>query len=273
MRYVVMAMTSLDRRVRKRLTRFAHWTVCIILVVCAVLLGDFFSLAGAEKEDDVRESGRLLAVLLDSGRVTIGRNQELINDPDKGDKGFTPEVFAQQMIALFKERTGHDLTNLNMAQVPTMAKPLLERLLEESKKTVATYQTVINMKGLQYKGLIPATFGTETGARFQAWSGVYLKQTAPEHLLRNPKNKPDAFEIAAMQKMGDPSFPRDGEQTLSELVEEGKRLHVLLPLFYGKACLSCHGSPKGERDITGYPREGAKEGELGGAISVKLPVP
>ena len=47
-------------------------------------------------------------------------------------------------------------------------------------------------------------------------------------------------------------------------------MRVLLPLFYEKACLSCHGQPKGERDITGYSREGAKEGELGGAISVKI---
>jgi len=242
-------------------------------MVCAASLGTPFSWAEAQKESDVRESSRLLAVLLDSGRVVIGRNQELINDPDKGDKGFTPEVFAQQTIALFKERAGHDLTNLPTAQVPAMTKPLLERLLEESKKTVATYQKVINLKGMKYKGLIPATFGTETGARFQAWSGVYLKQTAPEHLLRNPKNKPDALEIAAMQKMGEPAFPRDGEQILSEVGDEGKSLHVYLPLFYGKACLSCHGSPKGERDMTGYPREGAKEGELGGAISVKLPLP
>jgi uncharacterized protein DUF3365 len=154
-----------------------------------------------------------------------------------------------------------------------MAKPLLERLMEESKKTVATYQPVINVKGLKYKGLIPATFGTETSSRFQAWSGVYLKQTAPEHLLRNSKNKPDALELAAMQKMGEPSFPRDGEQIVSEMAEGGKSLRVVLPLFCGKACLSCHGSPKGVRDITGYPRESAKEGELGGAISVKLPVP
>lgn len=266
-------MTRLDYRVMKRLTCFAHWTARITLVVCAASLGAPCSLAAAEKESDVRESGRLLAVLLDSGRVAIGRNQALINDPDKGDKGFTPEVFAQQTIALFKERTGHDLMTLAITQVPAMAKPLLERLLEESKKTVASYQTVINMKGVKYKGLIPATFGTETGARFQRWSGVYLKQTAPEHLLRNPKNKPDAFEIAAMQKMGDPSFPHDGEQILSEVAEEGKSMRLLLPLFYGNACLSCHGSPKGERDITGYPREGAKEGELGGAISVKLPMP
>jgi general secretion pathway protein A len=46
----------------------------------------------------------------------------------------------------------------------------------------------------------------------------------------------------------------------------------MLPLYYNKACLDCHGEPKGQRDITGYPREGGKEGELGGAISVKLPL-
>ena len=30
------------------------------------------------------------------------------------------------------------------------------------------------------------------------------------------------------------------------------------------------GEPKGEKDISGYMKEGAKEGDLGGAISVKL---
>lgn len=273
MRYLETAMTRVGGCSRKRFTHLTRWTAGIILGVCAAMLGASVSFATAEQESEVREAGRLLAVLLDSGRVVIGRNQELINDPDKGDKGFTPGVFAQQTIALFKERTRHDLTNLPAANMPAMAKPLLERLLEEGKKTVASYQPVINLKGVKYKGLIPATFGTETGARFQAWSGVYLKQTAPEHLLRNPKNKPDVLEIAAMQKMADPDFPRNGEQILSMVIDEGRTLHIVFPLFYGKACMDCHGSPKGERDITGYPREGAKEGELGGAISVKLPLP
>jgi general secretion pathway protein A len=250
-----------------------RWVVWIVSVLCVGTLCASLSPAVAESESAVRETGRLLAVLLDAGRVAIGRNQLLLNDPAKGDKGFTPEVFAQQTMGLFKERTGHDLTNLSAAAVPEMARPLLVRLLEESQKTVASYQTVINMPGIKYKGLIPATFGTETGARFQSWSGVYLKQTAPEHLVRNPKNKPDAFEAAEMKKMGEPSFPRVGEQVVSQTVEDGKSMRVLLPLFYGKACLSCHGAPKGERDVTGYPREGAQEGDLGGAISVKLPMP
>jgi hypothetical protein len=34
--------------------------------------------------------------------------------------------------------------------------------------------------------------------------------------------------------------------------------------------LACHGTPKGSTDITGYPREGFAEGDLGGVISIAL---
>ena len=244
-----------------------------VLVLSVLLFINPLALTLAEDESTVRETARLLAILLDAGRVTIGNNQELINDPSKGDKHFTPEEFAAQAIALFQQRTGHDLKQLGTAQVPAMAKPLLEQLLKDSMTTVGTYQTVINVPGIKYKGLIPATFGTETGARFQLWSGFYLKQTAPDSLVRNPRNKADPFETAAMNTMSEPTFVRNGEQVISEVVEEGKSLRVLLPLFYVKSCMSCHGDPKGERDITGYLKEGAREGALGGAISVKLPLP
>jgi len=50
-------------------------------------------------------------------------------------------------------------------------------------------------------------------------------------------------------------------------------VRVMLPLYYEPACLRCHGGPKGERDISGYTKEGGKDGELAGAISVKLPLP
>ena len=45
---------------------------------------------------------------------------------------------------------------------------------------------------------------------------------------------------------------------------------MMMPEYYANSCLSCHGSPKGETDITGYPKEGGKEGDLGGVISVTL---
>jgi general secretion pathway protein A len=44
----------------------------------------------------------------------------------------------------------------------------------------------------------------------------------------------------------------------------------LTPIYYSKDCLVCHGNPKG-LDISGYPREGAQEGDLAGAISIQIP--
>jgi hypothetical protein len=221
-------------------------------------------------DEDAVETGRLLAILLDSGRVTVGANQSLINDPDKADKGFTPEVFEKQLAEKFKERAKVDLHNLKTEKVPATAKQLLPQLVDASKKTVADYQPVINKQGVGFKGFIPATFGTQTAAKFTAKSGVYLKQTTTDNLLRNPKNKADDFEAGVLKKFADPSYPRQGEKIVSETVEGGKSVRVMLPLFYGKGCLGCHGKPKGEKDISGYMKEGAKEGDLGGAVSVKL---
>jgi general secretion pathway protein A len=241
-----------------------------LCVLCFMALLTVPVVALADSTDsDLSETARLLAILLDSGRVAIGRNQDLINNPSTAETAFTLELFAAQTTAIFKERTGHNLADLPNATAPTMAKPLLERLLAESKRTVESYKPVLNMKGLKYKGVIPATFGAETAMRFQRSSGIYLKQTAPDHLLRNARSKPDSFEAEQMKAMSEPSFKRNGEAVVSKM-EDGNTVRILLPLFYEKACLSCHGEPKGERDISGYPREGGREGELGGAISVKI---
>jgi Protein of unknown function (DUF3365) len=90
---------------------------------------------------------------------------------------------------------------------------------------------------------------------------------------RNSQNAPDEFERRMLARFADPTYPRQSDGILSEVVNDGKAVRVMLPLYYQKACLACHGEPKGERDLSGYPKEGAKEGDLGGAISVKLEVP
>jgi len=221
-------------------------------------------------DNDAIETGRLLAILLDSGRVTIAGVQALVNDPEKGDKGFTPDVLEQRMIAKFKERSGVDLTKLQSQKIPAQAKQLLPMLVESSKKVVATYQPIINKQGLGFKNFIPATFGTQAAAIFTARTGVYLKQTTSDEILRNPKNKADDFEAMIFRKFAEPSYPRQGDKVIGETVEGGKVARVMLPLYYGSKCLVCHGGPKDERDISGYLKEGKNEGDLGGAISVRL---
>ncbi|MEK6576178.1 MAG: DUF3365 domain-containing protein [Nitrospirota bacterium] len=244
----------------------------IILFVVMALIAIGMAPMRAFANPDAIETGRFLAILLDAGRATVGANLPLINDPAKGDKGFTPDVFQKQLTEKFKDRTGVDLGNLKDAKVPEMAKKLLPQLVEASKGTVADNQAVINKQGVGYKGFIPATFGTQAAAKFSEKFGVYLKQTTHAGLLRNPKNKADDFEAAVLKKFADPSYPHAGDKIISEAVDGGKTIRVILPLFYGKGCLTCHGDPKGEKDISGYMKEGAKEGDLGGAISVKLAV-
>ena len=56
-------------------------------------------------------------------------------------------------------------------------------------------------------------------------------------------------------------------------VEKGKKhMRFMQPIYIKKACLKCHGVPKGEMDISGRVKEGYKLGEIRGAISVKMPI-
>jgi type II secretory pathway predicted ATPase ExeA len=229
------------------------------------------SLSTSLKEKaELGETARLLAVLLDCGRVVIGRAQPTINNPRLEDKGFSSSVFEGRLRNEFLTRTGHDLRNLAPATMPERAKPLLVRLAFFMQKAVQEVQSDINKKGIGFKGFIPATFGTKVAERFSKDTGLKLRQIGPPGIEpRNPNNKPDEEEeeaLFAIQK----SHPRVGDHVIEQQLPDNG-IRVLLPLFYAKQCLACHGRPKGEVDISGYEKEGFKEGDLGGAISIRLP--
>ncbi len=220
---------------------------------------------------EAEETARLLAKLIKAGRLVIDQNQQLIDDQHKGDKGFTPEVFEQQLIQEFRQQTGIDLTTLQKTAVsvtlPPLAKELLPAFVVASKEVVRDAQAVINQRGIGYKNFIPATYGSQAAARFSKQSRVRLKQTTLNP--RNPKNEPDEYEASVLKWLS--GRPR-AEAYVSELTEEGKTLRVVMPIYYRKDCLTCHGEPKGDLDISGYPKEGHKEGDLAGAITVTAPL-
>jgi general secretion pathway protein A len=219
---------------------------------------------------ELSETARLLAVLLDSGRVVVGRAQPAINNPRLEDKGFTAGVFEAQLRKEFLARTRHDLHHLAAAPMPESAKPLLLRLSFFMQKAVHDVQADINKKGIGFKGFIPATFGTQVAHSFSKDTGLRLRQIGPPGKEpRNPGNKPDDEEellLYAVQK----NHPRVGDHIVEQPLADSRGVRVMLPLFYSKQCLSCHGHPKGEVDISGYEKEGFKEGDLGGAISIVL---
>ena len=217
---------------------------------------------------EVETTARLLAILLDSGRNVINENQHLFDDPEQGDKGFSPEVFEQQLIEVFWQRSGIDLQELDSEKIPEQARNLLHKLVEVSKQVVAEAQPEINQKGVGFKGFIPAVFGARVAGRFSAVTDVLLGQRALAP--RNPSNLPDPFERAGLLAFADPSYPR--EKVISEVTADDHWLRLMLPLYTTRGCLECHGEPKGELDKTGYPREGLRLGQNAGGISVVIAV-
>ena len=219
---------------------------------------------------ELSETARLLAVLLDSGRVVLGRAQSTINNPRIGDKGFSSNVFEGQLRKEFQTRTRHDLRNLAIAPMPESAKHLLLRLAFFMQKAVHDVQPDINKKGIGFKGFIPATFGTQVALSFSKDTGLKLRQIGPPGTApRNPNNKPNEQEeqlLYAVEK----NHPRVGDHIVEQQLADTRGVRVMLPLFYSRQCLACHGKPKGEVDISGYEKEGFKEGDLGGAISIVL---
>ena len=216
--------------------------------------------------EETEKTAQLLATLLNVGRFIVERNQTLIDDPRKGDKGFTPEVFEQQVLDEFIRQTNIDLKRPS-SDFPALAKELLPALLRSSKEVVADAQLVINQRGIGYKNFIPATFGSQAARKFSSRSHVKIKQTTLNP--RNPKNTPDAYEENLLKRLAtQPAL----QSPIIEWLDNEKTLRTLTPIYYSQDCLACHGSPRGILDISGYPREGAQEGDLAGAISIQIPV-
>jgi Protein of unknown function (DUF3365) len=212
------------------------------------------------------ETGELLVKLVQAGRVVVSENQELINDASKGEKGFTPQVFESKQIAKFKDKTSIDLGKPDgSAQTK-----LLLALLEAGKEVVEDNQFKINKQGIGFKGFIPAVWGRLAGEKFGQKTGIRLKLTNMDY--RFPGNKPDEFETEVLRLFADASYPKGKEYTRMTVVNGKPALRMMAPEYAGAKCLSCHGEPAGERDITGNKKEGWKEGGLAGAISLVIPV-
>jgi len=98
-----------------------------------------------------------------------------------------------------------------------------------------------------------------------------VKVTAPPELVRNRKARPDQWEADIIKtKLLDPAWPRG--QPYSAAVDTNPRpaFRVMVPEYYAQSCLACHGTPKGEMDITGYSKEGGQLNDLGAVISITL---
>ncbi|HWR06125.1 ATP-binding protein [Sporomusa sp.] len=136
---------------------------------------------------------------------------------------------------------------------------------------IAQKQDLINKDGdgsIHFKNFNPSVAIRGISELFNGTMGYTFKQTGLK--VRNPENSPDLFEIEMLQKLaGDRDL---NEEWAVDTINDRKVFRYMLPLYYERDCLTCHGEPAGKLDIAGYPKEGSKLGDFAGAISIIAPM-
>ena len=214
--------------------------------------------------------GNRLAAVLRAGRSVISNKQELINDPAIEDKGLTGAAFLDYVTEAYVSANGAPPVVPSMSETE---RRLTEAQLTSMVEVIDESQTVINAEGLGFKGFIPAVFARLVNERFaqKAADEALVKVTAPTDLVRNRMARPDEWENMVIEgkfRSGDWSTGEAYDENVS--VNGKSAFRMLIPEYYAESCLACHGGPKGETDVTGFPKEGGREGELAGAISIVL---
>ena len=252
-----------------RSTRLEAKQLLIPLVAIAMIAtAPLFPISTRAEEQVNLDIALSLAKMLQSARTVISSNQDLINDPARGDKGLTGDVVLSATIEEYKKAAGVDPLAIDPA---SQHGRLLSAEMASIKEVMDENQDLINEQGLGFKGFIPAIFGRLITERLQQKMATELriKVTAPPPLVRNRKARPDPWEREIIeQKFLSPSWPHG--QVYYKAEGEPNEFRVLVPEYYSASCMSCHGGTKGEIDITGYPKEGTSEGDLGGVISITL---
>ncbi|MEE4187190.1 MAG: DUF3365 domain-containing protein [Roseobacter sp.] len=214
--------------------------------------------------------GNQLAAVLRAGRSVVSNNQSLINDPASVNKGLTGEAFQQEVIAIYLKKTGQHPLHEDQ---PEEQRILTQTQLNAMVEVIDENQDIINADGIAFKGFIPAVFARLVNEKFgdDMATQAAVKVTAPPELVRNRKARPDDWEKTVIEEKFRAGDWPVGEAFFEDTAVNGKSaFRMLIPEYYSASCLSCHGSPAGETDVTGFPKEGGQLGELAGAISITL---
>ncbi len=221
---------------------------------------------GAAELAAATELARHLSWLLMAGREVIAEKQTTINDPALGAKGITGESIAADTMLRYRALAGEKIRPMDRGEIGVH----MSTLIRSIQRAVDEKSDIINRIGAGFKGFVPTAFSRAAIRDFNLHTtSVQLRLTAPKHLLRSRLSPPDAWESDVIEgRLSKDAWPK-GELFATRGVY-GKRpaIRVLAPEYFKASCLSCHGEPMGQIDITGNPREGVKVGQLAGVISV-----
>lgn len=148
---------------------------------------------------------------------------------------------------------------------------ILAMELDASWTFIEMNQDVINTDSdgeYNFKGIYCAVAGKSIAKLITFESDYTIRYTNLE--TRRQADAPDAFELEALEAF---NADKDLKEYYGLVDGDGERVfRYLAPLRMEESCLECHGEPAGELDRFGFAKEGRQVGDLGGAISITMPV-
>jgi len=162
-----------------------------LILIVSLSLPPAISPSAAADTDAELKIALALADVIRASRTEIASLQNRINDPEVGDKGLSGDVILDNILNRLKTDKNFDP---GAADPETLEGRLLLAQLESIREIGDENQTLINKKGIGFKGFVPAVFAQMINERFGSKVGAEaeLKVTAPLHLVRNRKARPVA---------------------------------------------------------------------------------
>jgi len=224
--------------------------------------------ASATISEEQQREARQLANILYAAEKVIADNQDHIDDPSKGDKGLTADVVMAKTAENYLAKTKEPMPSV---EGDSRRARLTKSLITIIRAVMDKAQPLINEPGKGYKSFLPPIFTDQVAREFSRTheGTAVIRITAPRELIRNRRHRPDDWEVQVIDSKFKAASWEKGAYFVEHLDYKGKPgVRLLLPQYYDVSCLKCHGEPKGERDLNGGTKEGAKLGDLGGALSV-----
>ena len=226
--------------------------------------------AATEAAGDDPAIAESLAEMLRDARTVVSNNQELINNPDIGDKGLTGKKVLDEAVQLYKSHMGVDPATIDPK---SRHGRLLHAMMESIVEVVDANQETINAKGMGFKGFIPAVFGRLVGEAFarNADGEAEIKVTAPAELVRNRKARPDSWEASIIKaKLLAPDWPRGDPYSAMAEAKGRPAYRVMVPEYYAKSCLCLSRLAEGRDGHHRLSERRRQTGDLGAVISITL---
>ena len=251
----------------------------VVLIAIPLIFVSSFTDFQINTEKENEKLGFEIAALFRAFRKTIAVNKEAINNPNNYFK--EPHIKVNEITVkakkYYKEMTGKVYPDEKQTRSGKV-RYLLEKAVRQVILAISKNKQDLFWKGensyiKKWDGkLLPARFANRVALTFNRLTSnkVRIKLTTSNKLLVNKDNAPDQWE----SEMIDNYLLNTRQGKTKAKFETDKRyFRYILPEFYGKNCISCHGTNRKQEGYKIHPSKiKRKLYDFAGAISVSFTI-